>query len=128
MLYALSRCHRLVQSANTTSTALIAQHVVESMQDRAQGLASMHLLAFPMRLLSMSTPIMLFEPKWEASASVIMPSLQPMSRHFLFWNHGFSMICKHAHIADCYVLEYVGYNHVGLWNKLISLHVKAASL
>ena len=41
----------------------------------------------------MSTPSMLVVPKWDASASVIMPSLQPMSRHFLFWNQGFSMIC-----------------------------------
>ncbi len=105
MLYALSKCHRLVQIAVSMSTALLEQHAVESMQDREQGLAGMHLLAFPMRLLSMSTPIMLLEPKWEASASVIMPSLQPMSRHSLFWNHGFSMICMHVHIAKCYVLE-----------------------
>ena len=41
----------------------------------------------------MSTPSMLAVPKWEASARVIMPSLQPMSRQFLFWNQGFSIIC-----------------------------------
>ena len=51
------------------------------------------LQAFPIRLLSMSTPSMLTVPKWEASARVIMPSLQPMSRHLRFWNHGFSITC-----------------------------------
>ena len=60
---------------------------------------------------------------------MIMPSLQPMSRHFLFWNHGFSMICVRSRLR--YSLSTRKVSEIELWvvlfwaSKVLQTHLQA---
>lgn len=53
----------------------------------------------------MSIPSMLAVPKRVTRLRVTIPSLHPMSRHFRFWNQGFSITCL---APICYYILSVG--------------------